>query len=160
MEETRPMLMEYRKYPILPSLLAVMMLTLFTIACAKAADDHKTSKSVNDFSVFWNEFRSAVVKRDYQSIVKLTHFPFKTKGLLDDEGERVFDRHAFTDLLPKLLAQDTGMRAEPETMRSFIERTTSVDNVDATGGEIYLGAFVFELIDDEWFFTRAYIGEE
>ncbi len=91
----------------------------------------------------------------------MTRFPFRTRGTLDTDSIVVYDRLAFLDIVDRLLAQDPGLRPEPETMRDLIDRTDSVTtrHLGDGGRTARIGVFVFERGPDGWRFARAYIDE-
>jgi hypothetical protein len=107
------------------------------------------------FETFWMEFRTAALARDAARIVPLTRFPFETKGVLDDAAKQN-DETAFRALFPRLLEQDVGLSAEPESMLNYMQR-----NAKVTAGEdrVRVGQFVFEKVQNRWMFVSAYLEE-
>ena len=114
-------------------------------------------------AVFWTRFRTAALAGDPAAVAALARFPFRTRGEMDDDPTRTHDRAAFAALLPRLLAQDPGLAAEPETVRDLIARTAVLpaDALDADGRRARLGPLVFERAAGEggWRLAMAYLAD-
>lgn len=113
------------------------------------------------FQKFWSGFRQGVLAGDKDKVASLAAFPFKTRGILDSDPVKAYDRASFLRLFDQLLDQDPGLSREPETMRRLIERTTTVtDKVLGTGGQTArVGVFTFQRMNGRWRFTMAYLEE-
>jgi hypothetical protein len=111
-----------------------------------------------DFPAFWKEFRGAMLANDVDRLATMTRFPLDVRG--DDDADPVVrsERDQFHAMLSRIAAQDAGMRAEPETVRQFIERTHTVGptNVAPDGRAARVGDFVFEQSGDTWLLVRVY----
>jgi len=140
-----------------PWLFALLLLA----ACTPDPVPPEPATPVEQFQTFWIEFRAAVARNDAEKLASLTAFPFQTRGVGDAFPAQTHDRASFLRILDRLLAQDAGMRAGPETMRQFIERSPSVTerNLGAEGRSARMGTFEFTQSDGKWRFTRAFLEE-
>ena len=114
-----------------------------------------------DFTEFWADFRGAAVRGDYERVVQLTAFPFSISGVLDDSSREVIGEDRFVRLLPRLLDQDTGLRAERQGMLEFLEQSENPPSLalDEFGETVGVGPFEFEKTASGWMFVRAYLEE-
>ena len=94
-------------------------------------------------------------------MVTVTRFRFETRGMLDDDRVRTYDRSAFLALLPGLLQQDAGQSADRVPMRRYIENLAQPppNAVGPDGLSARVGCFQFEWTGDRWLFVRAYCGD-
>jgi hypothetical protein len=132
-----------------------------TTAAATASQSGLVTAQTQSFDRFWAAFRQAVVAGDKGGIMSVTRFPFETRGESDDDPVKTYNRAQFPALLDTLLAQDAGERMETETMRHFIERTTTAalpPRTAAAADNAGVGTFAFMKIDGRWVFWRAYTG--
>jgi hypothetical protein len=113
------------------------------------------------FERFWMVFRQAVLAGDKDRVASMTRFPFETRGTMDDDPVKTHDRASFLRILDRLLADDAGTTAASETMRQYIERTTTLTERNVAPGdtEARVGNFGFARLGGRWLFTRAYIDE-
>lgn len=137
----------------------VLLLTLMLPACTAQPPAAKNAEE--GFEGFWNGFRAAVLADDPQKVAAMTQFPFKTRGVMDSDPVASHERAGFLKLWDKLLAQDPGLKREPETMRQFIQRKTQIvaTDLERTGSAARIASFVFEKVNDRWLFTMAYVEE-
>ena len=134
------------------------LLVLITpVVCAQTTGN----RSTEDFGKFWADFRAAALANDLDRVVAMTQIPFRTKGLLDEDPEGIYDAAGFRKLWPDLLEQDPGLSPEPETMARFIERKRELGTQDLEpgGSRARVGQFVFEKVGAKWLFTQAYVEE-
>jgi hypothetical protein len=114
------------------------------------------------FAPFWQSFQQAVRSGDGDRVASVTQFPVAVHGQLDSDKVRRIDQVQFKKELPRWLAQDTGMSAEPEPLRDLILRTDAAtigaraQNRATSGKTIRVGAFHFERQGDRWRLTRIY----
>lgn len=140
------------------SMTSLLLAVLFVaVTCAQPPEKHPDTK----FSSFWLKFRAAVVANDTRQIVSMTKFPFETRGGDDSDPVVKHNQSSFLKLYDKLLRQDAGLRAESETMKQFIERKTSLSDkeTDEKSASARVASFVFEKVQGQWWFTRAYVEE-
>lgn len=138
----------------------IALLLLFALPampmCSQAGTGPRASQTVDEF---WSAFRAAVANKDNSAIASLSEFPFKTRGTLDSAPVVVHDRSSFLKVVDRMLDQDPGLKAEPETMRDLIKRTARIQPSSAGGSSARLGSFVFQTSQGRWRFTMAYIDE-
>jgi hypothetical protein len=118
---------------------------------------------------FWSEFRVAVLANDSAALQKVARFPFVTRGATDDEPNVSHDEAAFAGLLPKILAQDTGLTKEGETVRGYIERHPELPAIVSGGGQsvpveadaaqFAVGPLNFAKTGNRWYWVSAYVEE-
>jgi hypothetical protein len=109
------------------------------------------------FQEFWQEFRAAVISDDVAKVASLTHFPFQTRGTLDEAPMLQHDRNWFMKMFPKMLQADPGLRMEPDTTRALIIRTDQITEKHANGKDSWrVGDLVFKRLKGQWLFTMAY----
>jgi len=130
-----------------------------TVACGQQP---RSNRSAENFPAFWSQFREAALAGNGNRVAELTQFPFRTRGPTDSDPTVTHDRAAFDTVFQTLLGQDPGLRPEPETMRSLIDRTATVtsDQLGDGGQTARIGLFVFQKVGNRWLFTMAYTGGE
>ena len=126
-------------------------------AAARAAE----TAAVADTSVqhFWTEFRRAALAGDVARVAALTSFPLRTRGPMDDDPEVTHDRVAFAALFRRLMAQDPGLAAAPETMRALLDRTHALGPRELSPEQARVGAFEFARTPVGWRLVFAYTEE-
>src|SRR5687767_1097648 len=117
---------------------------------------------------FWSRFRNAVLSEDRPALLSMTRFPFKTRGVTDEDPVVENDQAAFWPIYARVLAQDTGYGAG-ETERQHIKRNIELPPIAMGGGqfvpvsedaaEFRVGALQFEKSGDRWFWVFAYLDE-
>ncbi|QHT66450.1 hypothetical protein GXP67_07160 [Rhodocytophaga rosea] len=113
------------------------------------------------FSLFWPAFRRAVMEQDTATILRLTHFPFETRGESDDDPVVRYEQADFLRLYPLLFSQPTGLNSEGEETELDLVRTTAKsDSLRPTEDFARLGALEFRKIDEHWKFAFAYLTDE
>jgi len=139
---------------------------LFLIALSLISHAHAREGAVGNqpqaFHEFWGHFKSGVLAGNREQVAAVTLFPFKTRGMLDSDPVRLHDRRSFDELFDRLLAQDSGLKKEPEPMRDLIQRTdfSQAKPVKKHNSRERIGNFVFQRIDNRWRFVMAYLDEE
>ena len=116
---------------------------------------------------FWSEFRVAALAGDSAGLKTIARFPFVTRGTTDDDPAVSHDAAAFAELLPKILAEDTGLSKDGETVREFVERHAELPAIPAGGGQsapvdanatqFSAGPLNFEKIGNRWYWVSAYL---
>jgi hypothetical protein len=135
-----------------------LIFALPAMACSRQVQIKRKDLS-GEFQTFWTGFREAVLRGDKAAVESMTQFPFKTRGILDSDPVKTYDQASFDGIYEKLLAQDTGLSPEPETMRHLIERTKAGKGSGDGDEMARVGNFVFQKIADRWCFTQAYMEE-
>lgn len=140
---------------------AWLFAVLLLVSCTEAPVPPKPATPLEQFQAYWTEFRAAALRNDGDKLASMTAFPFRTRGADDDSPTATHDRASFLLILDRLLDQDAGMRAEPETMRQFIDRNPTVmeRNLGSGGNSARVGTFEFAQSDGKWQFTRAFLEE-
>jgi hypothetical protein len=118
--------------------------------------------AVAQLQSFWSEFRSAVLSNDQHKIIQMTRFPFRTRGTLDTDPTKAYDRKAFAAIFNQLLDEDAGTGPNPKPMRDLV-RETPVVNVRMLGDcghAAHIGSFEFRSIDGRWKFTHAWLNSD
>jgi hypothetical protein len=118
---------------------------------------------------FWTGFRAAVAINDSAALAAMARFPFVTRGVTDDDPKVSHDEATFAALLPKLLAQDTGLGAQPESVSAFVARHADLPPIALGGGQFApvpadatqfsAGPLQFEKSDEKWLWASAYLEE-
>ena len=144
--------------PAVAALFVVLALQM-SVSCGQTAGDNQSP--LDGFRKFWSDFRQAALAGNREKVASMTGFPFRTRGPLDSDPVKTYDRASFLGILDKLLEQDSGLGRQPETMRRFIERTATVtDKMLGDGGATArVGAFSFQRMGGLWRFTSAYVDE-
>ena len=150
--------------PTLRCTMAAVVAVALASGCGQAEPVRQAGASTpqaspsQDFPAFWEEFRGAMLANDVARLATMTRFPLDVRG--DDDADPVVrsDRDQFQAVLSRVTAQDSGMRAEPETVRQFIERTHTVEatDVEPDGRAARVGDFVFEKAGGTWLLVRVY----
>ncbi|MBE9563318.1 MAG: hypothetical protein IMF12_10705 [Proteobacteria bacterium] len=109
--------------------------------------------------IFWKEFRAAVLNDKQSDVVAITKFPFKTRGDLDSDPERSYDKEAFLKLFKTIFTQ-YDRRAQKIISEVMKERTALIPK-NLHGDKMFrIENLVFREQDDgKWLFTFAYVLE-
>jgi hypothetical protein len=136
----------------------IIFLLLVSSPATLSAGPIESDISAKEFQAFWTEFRQAVTANDKNKVVAMTRFPFKTRGLIDDDPVKTYSRESFLKIWDQLLQSDPGDSPDASTMQRFLERKTTISVRDSAGiGAFHIGRFVFEKIKEKWLFTMAYL---
>lgn len=108
---------------------------------------------------FWTRFRAAALANDTARVASMTRFPVETRGPTDDDPVQRVARDGFASLFARVLRQDPGLSAQPETMRGLLERTTSLSARERGPEQFRVGALEFARTSDGWRLVRAYLDE-
>jgi hypothetical protein len=139
-------------------LIIVLLLTLSPGSLFARQTGNETA--VKDFQLFWTEFRQAIMANDKEKVASMTRFPFKTRGPDDGGPFEKYTKASFLKALDEMLQSDPGLIGEPDTMRRFIERQTTVTSKEVgTNSFARIGDFVFEKARGKWLFTMAYLDD-
>ncbi|MDM8564214.1 hypothetical protein QUF74_01015 [Candidatus Halobeggiatoa sp. HSG11] len=118
--------------------------------------------------IFWKEFRAAVLdilsdkgklNKD-ATVIAMTKFPFKTRGDLDSDPERSYDKEAFLKLF-KTIFNQYDRRAQKIISEVMKERPSLIAK-NVHGSKMFrIENLVFKEQDDgKWLFTFAYVLED
>jgi hypothetical protein len=132
----------------------------------KESNTTKTSESLNvnqakatlpteDFSVFWERFRMAVVNSDTTQIISMTLFPFKARGTFDDDPIIKYNRQKFIPMFQAFLKQGSGLGETTEF--DEIKKTTKPKPTDVNGNYARISDLAFDKTDQGWKFSFAYL---
>jgi hypothetical protein len=133
---------------------------------AKDSDTTKTSESVDvsqvkpispteDFSVFWQRFRVAVLNSDTTQIISMTLFPFKARGTFDDDPIIKYNRQRFIPMFQAFLKQGSGLGETTEL--DEIKKGTKPKPTDVNGNYARISDLAFDKTDQGWKFSFAYL---
>ena len=140
----------------------ILSFLLIPIITTSYAENSEEDRVVETFSVFWAEFRQAVLTEDKEKLISMTLFPFKTRGQMDSDPVVKHNKASFFSIFGQLLNQDPGLSGTPDTMQNIIRRTErGAGNVVAKHGKsARVGDFVFLKIKNCWFFEMAFVNRE
>ena len=148
----------------------IKLITLFLIvgigipACTPETDTHKAFESATrnetpgaakEIAEFWSAFKKAVESENYQKILELSTIPFVTRGTMDDDPVIALDQTAFLANINAILTTDPGITATPTTQKKLVSQTKILK--EKGGGFARVGDLVFNKVNGQWKFTRAYI---
>lgn len=115
------------------------------------------------FRFFWVDFRRAALSNDFETLRRLTRFPFELKGPLEDDKIKKYPAREFDLVWPRLMEADPRSWGPiRDSMRELMERREepSVEEIATEpSGEIQVGIFVFRKSKNRWRFTRAILAE-
>ena len=128
---------------------------------AVVANCRSASPPAEDFSTFWNAFRTAALADMVDQVASMTRFPLEVRGPDDTDPVVTRTQDSFAGLLVHVMSQDSGVRAEAETVRQFLERTHDLaePHLEPDGRAARVGDFVFERVGDRWMLVRVYLAE-
>lgn len=144
----------------------VIVISWSNVSCAKGEDNNNSShtpsdveRNIESFSKFYERFGTAVENDDWESLAKMTKFPFIFRGQLDSEGELKVNKAEFIKVAPNFFALETTLvvngEAFPATYRDLaITPTNEIDKV--TGDNADIQEFVFTRINGQWLFVKTY----
>jgi len=144
--------------------MAAVVAVAFAVGCQsgepvpQAAAPVPQASFAQDVAAFWSEFRRAMLADDIDRLSRMTRFPLEVRGETDADPVVRVDRAQLKGTVSRIIAQDSGMGAQQETVRQFIERTPSIKptSVEPDGGAARVGDFVFERVDGRWLLVRVY----
>lgn len=114
----------------------------------------KLQLSAEDFSIFWEQFRSAVLNFDTAQIITMTQFPFRVRGTFDDDPIINCDRKEFLPMFQAFLKQGSGLGETTELEE--VKKTIKPKATDVNDKYARISNLVFENTDKGWRFTFAY----
>jgi hypothetical protein len=91
----------------------------------------------------------------------MTRFPLEVRGPDDADPVVSQNRDSFGRVFEHVMNQDSGVRAERETVRQYLQRTedTGDSHVEPDGRAARVGDFVFERVADRWMLVRVYLAD-
>ena len=120
-------------------------------------------KADSSFQIFWTEFRAAAIQNDYKTLEKFTKFPLEIRGPDDSMPTEYLKKDDFNDVFDRIMQQKTYLPHDDDSlietsMREIVDNTLLIS--DAKKGEEYqIEQLVFEFVDGQWFFTKAYLDD-
>lgn len=135
-------------------------LFFLTICCIFLQSVHAASTVPKDAQTFWTGFRTAVLNDDQKKIVASTKFPFKTRGDLDSDPKREYNKAKFLKLY-KTIFNQLDRRAK-KTVKKVIEEKEILLPKNLHGSKkIRIENLVFrKQKNGNWLFTFAYVLED
>ncbi len=113
------------------------------------------------FTAFWQGFRAAVQSKEITAVRALVSDTFAVRGTLDSDAWVRVGENEFARQWSALLAQDPGLRIEPETLRDYVARADILpaQAVDPSQTTARIADLVFQCADGRWRLSRAYASE-
>ena len=122
------------------------------------ADNSKTIVE-EDFQLFWNAFRQAILDNDSVRLVEMTNFPLKSHGILDGDPQPLITKVNYNYFLHKCLNEQTGMTTNNETNLDYIKMTNNLadDRYNTIETDwCRVTSFEFQKIEHNWKLTLIY----
>lgn len=145
--------------------LGMPLLLLLVVTAPPANATNKATGHIAAFHIFWTQFRQAVIRNDQAAILRMTRFPFRTRGEMDSMPVLMHNRAALQKMWPALLKQLSG-RSVSETQKTMILRLAKIPvqdgrspGVSTDGKTARVGNFEFERTAQGWKFVFAYTSE-
>jgi len=137
------------------------LLLVCTVLTQTSCAQPGAREAAEEFRIFWTAFRSAALDGKREQVATMTEFPFRTRGPLDGDPVRTYDRPAFLRLFDRLLEQDPGLSRETSTMQRLIRDKTTIAGRELNEGatQARVGSFTFRKVNGRWLFTLAYLDE-
>lgn len=140
--------------------ISFLVIPIFLMALPVPLRSSPDDKASADFQIFWQSFRKAALEDNRNELVRLSNFPFETRGVLDTDPVIKHDRKWFLRNWPKLIAIDPGLLSTEDSMRQLIERTVEVTRKEnPVEGGARVGDFEFKKLRGGWRFVHAYFEE-
>ena len=122
------------------------------------------SGGYSDPHLFWKTFRQAVVDNDINTVMKLTHFPLKVRGVDDSDPVLLYGQNDFKKIYNKLVNQEvllpSGDKIVSKTMYQLIKEKKDITAKDYNTPDcIWIYEFKFHRLKGQWLFTWAYFEE-
>lgn len=141
---------------------AKMKMTIITL-CLVCALPIFSEQDSGDFFIFWAEFRSFVLAKDFSQLKVLSKFPLKTRGPLDSDPVVQFDQAKFSVLMKNYFNQMSGQDPNnlKETEFDLIRKTQNpnMQDMNEKKTEFRIGNAVFQKRKGKWFLTFLYLEE-
>lgn len=134
---------------------ALFFLIIFSSGCMA----NNTEKS---FQLFWTDFRAAVLQNDYEQLEKFTQFPLAINGVHDSIPVEYFKKNEFKAIFNRLMEQKIYVSHGDDYILTDMMDVVSRSEIplDAKNGDEYqVEQLVFEYVNGQWRFTRAYLEE-
>jgi hypothetical protein len=139
------------------------MRTLFFIVCflfvspvwAQGTSSEPSNRE--EFLAFWEGFKDAVLNNDMDTVIELTEFPFKTRGVLDDDPEIEYTPDQFKLAWDRLLTIDPKTAELPTSMREIVLSFDQWNDQEILAGSVRIGDFLFHKTGGRWLFYFAYM---
>lgn len=119
-----------------------------------------TNFANESFPDFWKRFRSAVISDDTSQLIRLTEFPFDTRGPDDSDSTMEFKKERFFPVFRAFLHQYDGLDMSGSDELAGIKKTVSPRKADITKSQARIGDLVFEKKVSGWKVVFAYLNYE
>ena len=116
---------------------------------------NKTQLPTEDFSIFWEQFRMAVLNSDTNQIIAMTQFPFRARGTFDDDPIIKYNRKKFVPMFQAFLRQGSGLGETTEF--DEIKKAIKPKETDVNGKYARISDLAFDKTDKGWKFAFAYL---
>lgn len=151
----------------------IFFLIIFSSACGQKSNSSLTNSETSnkkeyannieetlneDFILFWNSFRSAIIESDYTKIENLTNFPLRTRGEMDSDSIILYDKLEFKRILNAYLNQPTWSKGKGQiTQLKEIELNIKPDSTVINDMFARIGNMVFKYEKDQWKLEFIYL---
>jgi hypothetical protein len=144
----------------------VIVVAWSSVSCAKDEDNNNLShtppgleRTAESFSKFYERFGTAVENNDWESLARMTKFPFTFRGQLDSEGELKVNKAEFIKIAPGFFAMETTLVVNGEAFTATYRdlAITPTDEIEKITGEYAdVQEFAFSRVNGQWLFVKAY----
>jgi len=115
----------------------------------------------NEFTSYWKTFRAAVISWDTTEIMKLTKFPFATRGQSDEDPSIDHPRKQFIRIFKAFLQQWDGEKVNGGTELEGIRKTESINSRYVQDDLADVGNNMsFYKEDNEWKLAKIYLNKK
>jgi hypothetical protein len=109
-------------------------------------------RSNEDFSFFWQVFRKAALKEDWQMLTQMCNFPVTVKGVLDRDPVYRVGRRDFPRVFHQFLREGV---FSPNEEFEFIRKTTTLADDGRPARRV--GDMIFRRTDRGWLLDTFYM---
>ena len=126
---------------------------------AKKSDLVDLNQADTTFGFFWTNFQKAVVNNDFQTLIKLSHFPLETRGPQDEDKIVKYNESEFKVVFETFLKENN----DPDlTELDLIKKLEEYDKLNkrdfyVNEDESRVGEMEFRKIDGQWKLTFLYL---
>lgn len=139
--------------------LGLLILTMTHAATSSAAPPVYTCP--DSAQKFWKEFRQAALQSDLPALSRMTHFPLKVRGDLDDSPTKQISQSEFNKIFPVLQKTNPGMGEGSTSMKTYINKNETLPPTSCNkyGNQFRVGSWVFVVENNTWLLTQAFTEE-
>ena len=116
--------------------------------------------NIENFSHFWKIFRKSVLSSDTGQIIRMTEFPFQTRGPLDSDPTIEYTKREFLPVFQAFLNQWNGIDLEGTTELESIKKTVTSSETYIVKDYARIGDLVFKKTKKGWRLVFVYLNKE